>query len=302
MAIDIKRQAAPRAARKKSFALISDETLKQLYASMLQCRMLDQRVRSLYKRRGLNQGSPSLAAHEAIAVGIGAHLRTEDAVSTMHDDAMLAFIKGASPRDIFDQLRARAARAGNGHQTAKRAPYARLNLVTTAPASAQFHVANGFALANKMQEKDAIVAVFATGAVSQFDSLHDALGFAAAHKLPALFVLHHDLRTDKTASSLEAVGSAPNAGDVPVISVDGNDVVAVYRVAQEAITRARQGGGPTLIEAVHFPKAGHAALQTATDPLTHMRHYLSRKGLYSEKWEQRIAAFFARKLDAAAGK
>ena len=76
----------------------------------------------------------------------------------------------------------------------------------------------------------------------------------------------------------------------PVIAVDGNDAVAVYRVASEAIAHARKGDGPTLIECIRT-KAG--------DPLLNMEKYLVRKGLFSEEFKRKVAAGCSEKLDAA---
>jgi pyruvate dehydrogenase E1 component alpha subunit len=79
---------------------------------------------------------------------------------------------------------------------------------------------------------------------------------------------------------------------IPVIPVDGNDVVAVYRVSTEAITHARKGNGPTLIDCIFEPSE-------ARDPLLQMETYLTRKGLFSEVWKHQVAAAFKRELDDA---
>jgi TPP-dependent pyruvate/acetoin dehydrogenase alpha subunit len=98
----------------------------------------------------------------------------------------------------------------------------------------------------------------------------------------------------------------------PGITVDGNDAVAVYRVAQEAIERARCGGGPTLIEAQTSRGYRHAEIDPAnyrapteveeresTDPIAAMERYLTGKDLFSEAWKNEITEGFQRELDAA---
>jgi TPP-dependent pyruvate/acetoin dehydrogenase alpha subunit len=104
---------------------------------------------------------------------------------------------------------------------------------------------------------------------------------------------------------------------VPAISVDGNDAVAIYRVASESISRARQGRGPTLIDCQSFrifgssrvplPKAnpssgnGRSVVIPAgmnDDPITNMEQYLSRKGLFREEHRTSVAEAFGRELDA----
>jgi pyruvate dehydrogenase E1 component alpha subunit len=104
----------------------------------------------------------------------------------------------------------------------------------------------------------------------------------------------------------------------PAIAVDGNDVVAVYRVATESIARARRGGGPTLItckictESKPGALRGHsgadpvnshtreaAELWKAGDPIHKMELYLTQKGLFREEWKREIVAAFSRELNAA---
>ena len=96
------------------------------------------------------------------------------------------------------------------------------------------------------------------------------------------------------------------------ITVDGNDVVAVYRVAQEAIARARRGQGPTLIECKTYRWYGHSEIDPAKyrdpeeverwkakDPIANMEKYLTGKGLFSAEWKQEIVDGFNKELDAA---
>jgi TPP-dependent pyruvate/acetoin dehydrogenase alpha subunit len=98
----------------------------------------------------------------------------------------------------------------------------------------------------------------------------------------------------------------------PGITVDGNDVVAVYRVAQEAIARARRGQGPTLIECKTYRWYGHSEIDPAKyrdpeeverwkakDPIAGWRRYLTGKGLFTAEWKQEIVDGFNKELDAA---
>ena len=105
---------------------------------------------------------------------------------------------------------------------------------------------------------------------------------------------------------------ARNSG-ITSITVDGNDVVAVYRVAYECLKRVRRGGGPVLVEGKTYrpsgkarvrtrPRAGSEDLdgwRTARDPLTHMERYLTAKRLFTTQWKNQIVREFSQKLDAA---
>ena len=93
----------------------------------------------------------------------------------------------------------------------------------------------------------------------------------------------------------------------PIITVDANDVVAVYRVAYESVERARQGGGPVLVEGkpyrLYSPTkrrvANSAARRSERDPLTHMERYLKTKRLFTPSWKNQLVHEFSQKLDAA---
>ena len=112
-------------------------------------------------------------------------------------------------------------------------------------------------------------------------------------------------RTIRTWSG-EGGGHKTQAWGVPAITVDGNDAVAVYRVASESIARARLGRGPTLIECGVYPLHGPAGNHRkngrrleAHDPISAMEIHLARKGLFSERLKRQTVAGFRRELDAA---
>ena len=103
----------------------------------------------------------------------------------------------------------------------------------------------------------------------------EALSYAAKHKLPVVFVVSGPLSGKNT---------------LPVIEVDANDVVAIYRVSQEAIRRAREGHGPTLIVTNIAPGSAH-------DPLEFMEQYLRTRRLWSDAWKQQLTKDFHSELD-----
>jgi TPP-dependent pyruvate/acetoin dehydrogenase alpha subunit len=100
--------------------------------------------------------------------------------------------------------------------------------------------------------------------------------------------LRHNKRTGAAETALKV-----DARGFPAIAVDGNDVVAVYRVATESIAHARRGNGPTLIECMVERSKSH-------DPIRKMEAYLMRRGLFSKGMKVEIADRFTRQLDAAA--
>ena len=91
--------------------------------------------------------------------------------------------------------------------------------------------------------------------------------------------------------------------ELPVIPVDADDIVAIYRVAYESIHKARHGGGPTLIQAISFPPPPNGIEHSGRHPdaILRMEDYLAAKGLFSPSWKQKLIDSFNRDVDSAIG-
>jgi TPP-dependent pyruvate/acetoin dehydrogenase alpha subunit len=180
------------------------------------------------------------------------------------------------------------------------------NIITPSPTQGtQLSVATDVARANKQKKKGNLVVAFADKATAALGCWHDALALAAKKSLPIIFVVEDNPWAD-LASSAVSEDSAEKARnyDFPVIAVDANDVVAVYRVAYESVERVRQGGGPVLVEAKPYRLSNPTKRHVATwskerDPLAHMQRYLKAKGLFTSRWKDQVVQEFSQKLDAA---
>jgi TPP-dependent pyruvate/acetoin dehydrogenase alpha subunit len=272
-----KEQSAAATTGNHNFSLISNEKLLQLYATMVKCRMITERARVLIEQNKLTGNEDATVGAEsrleAAAVGVAIDLLPEDTVAPSHRDFIVNFIKGLPLDKIFGPVFARATRPGF---------------------AAQINLATSKALANKAKKNGRIAVAFPGDGSNSPSLWHEALALASVQQLPILFVCQNMLPADplrrKKQTGVEKI--AAQACGFPAITVDGNDVVAVYRVATEAIAHARKGNGPTLIEC----KTGRS---TARDPIVNMETYLTRKGLFSEKMKLEVAASFTRELDAA---
>jgi pyruvate dehydrogenase E1 component alpha subunit len=134
-------------------------------------------------------------------------------------------------------------------------------MVTTGIVGSSLPIANGLALAAQVRGEDRVaVAYFGDGA-SNIGAFHEALNLAAVWKLPVLFVCQNNRYGEHTkyelSTSAKQVSDRAAAYQMPGVTVDGNDPLAMYAVAKEAVERARDGGGPTLIEAMTFRFHGH---------------------------------------------
>ena len=264
-----KEQSDVALAGKPGFSIISNEKLLQLYAAMVKCRALEERVQILFPRSKLT-GKRGAVSQEAVAVGVALDLLPEDTVAASPGNLIVNLIWNEIQGEPLDKL------------------FARLNARATRPSpAAQFKLATLAAQANKAAKNGKIALAFSSNG-SGFSP--EALKAAGDRQLPIFFVRQTRLPAKPPRGKKQA--GATEISGIPVIPVDGNDVVAVYRVATEAITHARKGNGPTLIDCIFEPSE-------ARDPLLRTESYLTRKGLFSEEGKRQVAAAFKRELDDA---
>jgi len=274
--------AAPPAAH-NGFSLISNEKLLRLYAGMLKCRMIEERAAALLSGDGAPRGFQAAIGHEASAVGVLLDLLPEDIVAPSSRNPMAGILKGAPQESLLRPLTAASALAPTPLQNP--------------PDGADpLHLALGAALACKTENKGKIAVALVHPVAAGPRSLDRFLQVAATHRLPLLFVRLSEWSGTPASRTMQAreeeIARETQACGVPRIAVDANDVVAVYRVATEAITQARKGYGPTLIDCVSIPS-------TDLDPIRGMEAYLTRKGLFKRRLRREIAETFARELDDA---
>jgi 2-oxoisovalerate dehydrogenase E1 component len=282
-------------------SLISDAKLKQLYATMVQCRLLTERACRLRGQPLLSSFYAASMGQEAIATGCAIDLRPDDTIALAPQNSIAALVKVLVEGVPLDGIVAQMYQ----HRTAyDQSP----NIVL--PGSDQIDLAISVARANKRKKKDSVVVAFADKATTT-GGWHRALALAAKKSLPIIFVVEDNRWTDpadfKTADEeKEWTGKAGSDG-LPLITVDANDVVAVYRVAYESIQRVRQGGGPVLLVGkayrLHHPAERRAvnpgSSRKGRDPLLHMARYLKAKGLFTPRWKKQLVDEFSRNLDAA---
>jgi TPP-dependent pyruvate/acetoin dehydrogenase alpha subunit len=261
----------------KGFSLISNEKLLQLYVSLLKCRMINEGVQALLNRRGAGRNGIAVEGREAAAVGVAIDLLPADRVFPSDCDFIVNFINGDPLTGVVRSL---------------------IESVTTPKSFDGINLAMAAAMANKAEKNGRIAVAFFSEESGAASFRHEALANAADNRLPMLFVCHSRLATGSSngwvrPSSETNDLKAPQCS-IPVIPVDSSDVVAVYRVATEAIAHARKGNGATLIDCVAC-SPGSAQI----DSIAKMEAYLSRKGLFHEGLGHEVATGFSRQLDAA---
>lgn len=280
-------------------SLISDQRLVELYAAMLRCRMLRERIRGLARWQRLRIFSSS---SEAVAAAAVISLLPEDLVISSAPHLCAALLKGVPLEEILRPLCARSS-AGYSGSGADQCHLASGVLAASFAGASRPNVfagvlAAGAAFAGKRSHRGPVAVLFCDEAGAK-DSLPSLFNFALAHQLPLIFV-HHSARALQPAlrrgkSHRKSAASPP--GSLPIIPVDANDAVAVYRVVHEAIDHARRGSGPTLIDCIPVRLAGER--KRDSDCILRMDHYLEAKGLRPERIASSVTAKFTRAFDRA---
>lgn len=284
-----RRAASTRAKNKPAAAVLDSQKLQDLYAIMLKTRMLCEKALPLLSSPAKGPVAGMESKREAVLVGAIAHMLAGDSIATAQNRFLADFIQGASLQSILEQLFPEQVSGGgttNHNET---------------HSSAAVTMERGIALANEIKGNPNVVLVFPEESAAGPAIHYERLGFAASKKLPLVCMI------ETTQSSFEkqfvTQGSSTKiVRNFPRITVDGNDVVAVFRVAQEAVRRARAGHGPSLIECV---MAQADSADRTHDPLTFMQQYLQRRNLWAYERQEKIVDQFSRELElaiASAGK
>src|SRR3989440_11012378 len=320
MATKTKDRAETSAASAKAVngnAPLPEAKLKQLYSYMLKCRTLEERARILFKQGKFAGNYYAAVGQEATEVGCSIDLEEQDCIAPSHRDFISHIMKGTPLKLMFAQLYARKTSPDQGRSSPAHCGYAPLNIITPASTiAAQLNIGTGVALAYKMKKKDDVVLAFSGEGSTSLGFWHEAVNFAGVHNLPIVYVIQNNLWAEsvnvKLQTKVEDLSVKAQAYGFPGITVDGNDVVAVYRVATEAIARARHGGGPTLIECKTYRWYGHSEIDPAKyrdpaeveylksrDPIPFMEDYLKKKNLWADSWKQQLQDDFNKEIEKA---
>jgi pyruvate dehydrogenase E1 component alpha subunit len=281
---------------------LSDEELKQMYRAMLLGRRLDERMVRLQRQGRIGTFAP-IKGQEAAQIGsIVTLARTDWMVPSFRETAAMVWRGWA-----IEKLLLFFAGYVEGGQPAPD----QHDLPITIPVATQLPHAVGLAYAAQYRGDEAVVmAFFGDGATSEGD-FHEAMNFAGVWHLPIVFVCQNNQWAIsvplKKQTHSRTIAQKALAYGLPGLQVDGNDVLAVYRASREAVERAREGDGPTLIECVTYRLGVHTTADDPTkyrseeevkewerkDPLTRFGAYLDKKRLLEPGLEEAIDAEIA---------
>lgn len=241
---------------------ISKKTIAYFYETMLKIRFFEERVEKMFLAGEIPGFVHLYIGEEAIAAGVCANLRKDDYIESTHRGHGHTIAKGADiNRAMAEILGKRTGFCKGKGGSMHIADFSVGMLGANGVVGGGYTLAAGAALACKLQKRDNISVVFFGDGASNRGTFHEAANMAAIWKLPVIFVCEMNCWASttpyRTTTSVENIADRAVGYGIPGVIADGNDVFEVYEAVRVAVDRARQGGGPTLIEAKTYRIKGH---------------------------------------------
>jgi len=296
---------------------LSKDVLLGLYSNLLLTRMLDERLRKLFRQGRFAGTYFSAVGQEATTVGPTYGLRDDDIIAPSHREIGANVTKGVPIVKIVAQVYARINSPDKGKSHPVHFGWSPKGVITPASTLAgQTVVGTGCAMGFKIQKKDNVVlAFFGEGSTSR-GGWHEALNFAGIHKLPIVYICQNNLWAESVPATMQAgiidFADRAKAYGFPGITIDGNDIVAVHKTASEAIAKARSGGGPTLIECKTYRWYGHSEIDPADyrteeelnqwkecDPVKKAEKLLTDSKILTKQKQESLVSDFTTEIDEA---
>ena len=239
------------------------EELISLYREMLNIRLCEEQLARCHQGGLVHGACHTYVGQEAIAVGVCAHLRTDDVVFSTHRGHGHALAKGVPPRQLFAELFGRATGCSQGRGGSMHLFSPETGMMGTSgivgPCILQ---AAGAGYSFKLMKTDQVAIAFFGDGASNNGAFHEGLNMASIWKLPVLFVCENNQFATEVPFAYSAantdVASRGASYGMPGVLVNGNDVLAMRDAAGEAVRRARTGHGPTLLECRTYRTRAHA--------------------------------------------
>ncbi|HET9480886.1 MAG TPA: thiamine pyrophosphate-dependent dehydrogenase E1 component subunit alpha [Candidatus Polarisedimenticolia bacterium] len=261
---------------------LPDDSLRELLYWLRLNRALETRLASLFRQGKVLGGLYRSLGQEAISVGSAFALEKGDWYAPVIRNMGTCLVRGIQPRILIAQYMARSVPVG-GRDNALHFGFVDQGMVSTiSPLGGLVSVMAGVAMAFRMRGEDRVALTYSGDGQTSTGAWHEGVNFAAVQQAPFVLIVENNGWAYSTPVSrqclLENLSDRAAAYGIPGVTVDGNDVVAVYEATKQAVVRARAGDGPTLIEAKTFRRLGHSEHD---DP----RKYVPA-GMFAE-WEKK---------------
>ncbi len=241
---------------------IDNKTLVEMYTRMLTIRRFDERALEM-SRAGVMPGAVhTYIGEEAVATGVCANLRPDDRITSTHRGHGHIIAKGGDLKRMMAELFGRTTGYCKGKGGSMHIANFSIGILGACGiVGGGLPIATGSGLAAKLQGRDQVTACFFGDGAANEGTFHESVNLAAIWKLPVIYVCENNMYAVSTPAayslSVKDVAERGAAYRIPGVVVDGQDVVAVYEATAEAVRRAREGSGPSLIECKTYRYMGH---------------------------------------------
>lgn len=272
-----------------------------LYRRMLLIRTCEEQLARAHQAGLVHGACHTYIGEEAVAAGVCAHLRSDDTVLSTHRGHGHALAKGVTAAALIAELLGRSSGCSHGRGGSMHLFSPEVGMLgTSGIVGPSILMAAGAGYAYRLQKSDRVSVAFFGDGASNNGAFHEGLNLAAIWRLPVLFVCENNQYATevpfKSVAGNPDVAARAVAYGIPGVPLDGNDVLAVYAAAGEAVRRARAGQGPTLLECRTYRTRAHsegmrdAGYRTREevqswrerDPIKRLRDRLVADGLASD--------------------
>ncbi len=241
---------------------ITSDKLVKMLGTMLTIRLFEEKVKDLYARGKIPGLAHLYIGEEAVATGVCEALERGDYITSTHRGHGHVLAKGAHPKFMMAELFGKATGYCKGKGGSMHIADIDLGILgANGIAGGGLPIAVGAGLSSKIRGEKKVVACFFGDGASNNGTFHESLNLAAVWKLPVIFVCENNFYgisvPQKKHQAISEISVRSMAYGIPGVTVDGNDVIAVYEAAEKAVSRARAGEGPTLIECRTYRFRGH---------------------------------------------
>jgi TPP-dependent pyruvate/acetoin dehydrogenase alpha subunit len=264
-------------------AAIDKETLLKIYRNMVRLRFFDDKVNEMVES-GIRITQHSTRGQEATTVAACAALQPNDYVMPYHRGWGWAIGKGMDPKTLLAELIGKRTGCCAGKGGVHIADCSLRIMGRPGVQAAHIPIGAGVGLSIKLRKAKDVVLVFFGDGASNEGNVHEGMNLASVWKAPVVFICENNLYALFTpnieTTSVRDIADRAQGYGIPGAIVDGNDAIAVYEAAREAIQRARSGLGPTFIESKTYRMHGHTAMDRF-----HLGGYRSKEEV--EEWEKK---------------
>jgi TPP-dependent pyruvate/acetoin dehydrogenase alpha subunit len=298
-------------------ANVQKEKLIEMYKSMVRIRAFEERVAKEFAAGTIPGAAHLYSGQEAVAVGVCANLRTADYITSTHRGHGHLIAKGAKTHLMMAEIFGKKTGYNKGKGGSMHISAPELGIMgASGIVAGMVSIAAGAALSAQMRGTDQVAICFMGDGATNSGRFHESANLAACWNLPVIYIIENNLYGESTP--LSAVCRLANLSDravaygIPGMTIDGNDVMAVFKASGECINRARRGDGPSIVECKTYRYHGHFEGDPQTykpkaeiedwmkkDPIPRFRLVLIGMGILSQDFAESIDRELNMEIDQA---